>query len=173
MNSPDDTIQLWINAVEHPEDHPAFAEAMERLQHVRPVVYRDGRWLLEGFIASFAKEWELLRIADPSLPVSLPQHCFDVEWVARMLGLKPEDFASYDPSTKIKLNDLERDVLMVLATGPKTGRQIAYALGRDDEDGHFKSVLQGLRRRGLLGNKRPKGFFLTYKVRTDMLGTSP
>lgn len=131
----------------------------------RIVVQRRGKWLHEGFIAWFADCLHDLRREHDNLPECLPPEFFDVEWLADVMGLDATTFAGYRPKTT-SLNDLEQQIISALMKMPMTGEQLAAAIGRY-YDGHLKGTLASLKKRHLIGNRRPIGYYVVSKVRTD------
>lgn len=49
-----------------------------------------GNWLYENFIAMFRACHGLMRAVDPTVPESLPPHCFDREFIADMFKIPLE-----------------------------------------------------------------------------------
>jgi len=62
------------------------------------------------------------------------------------------------PRDEIRVTTFEYDILRVLDGKRLSQGQVAQKLGRD-ADGHLKSTLSSLVKRGILGNKRP-GYFI-------------
>lgn len=134
---------------------------------IRIVVQWRGKWLHEGFIAWFADCLHDLRKEHDNLPDSLPPEFFDVEWLAYVLGLDATTFAGYRPKAT-SLNALEQQIISALMKMPMTGERLASAIGRY-YDGHLKGTLASLKKRHLIGNQRPIGYYVVSKVRTDTI----
>lgn len=62
-------------------------------------------------------------------------------------------------SLRMPMSQKETDILETLVEGPMIGEKLAARAGYE-YDGHKKGVLASLVRRGLIGNKRPGGYFL-------------
>lgn len=56
------------------------------------VIWRDGKWLYEGFILYFKKLAETLSTIDPSIPPDVPPHLLDPAQVASLFGIPAEEF---------------------------------------------------------------------------------
>lgn len=62
-------------------------------------------------------------------------------------------------SGRLPLNQRESDMVEALGSGTMTGEELAARAGYE-YDGHFKGVLASMRKRGIIGNKRPGGYFV-------------
>ena len=65
-------------------------------------------------------------------------------------------------SSRVPMSQKESDILEALEEGPMIGEKLAARAGYE-YDGHLKGVLASLVKRGLIGNKRPGGYFLVGK----------
>lgn len=55
-------------------------------------VWRDGKWLLEGFVMTFKRDREILNAIDPSISPDLPPHLLDPSMIAHFFSLRLEEF---------------------------------------------------------------------------------
>jgi hypothetical protein len=55
-------------------------------------VWRDGKWLLEGFIMTFMRDLEILSAIDPTVSPGLPPHLLDPVQIARFFNIPLEEF---------------------------------------------------------------------------------
>ena len=65
-------------------------------------------------------------------------------------------------SPRVPMSQKESDILEALEEGPMIGEKLAARAGYE-YDGHLMGVLASLVKRGLIGNKRPGGYFLVGK----------
>jgi hypothetical protein len=70
-------------------------QVLQRWKDFDFIVKENGKWLLEGFVNWFHKNYEILRAVDPTFPPSLPPQCFDMESITAFFRLPGDAFASY------------------------------------------------------------------------------
>jgi hypothetical protein len=122
---------------------------------------------------------ELVEIADKVKALGLPaDRSLDLmagmvaEWVEQRFGppgmsvlaILNEVIARLDriESSRVPWSQKEIDILEALEEGPLIGEKLATRAGYE-YDGNTKGVLSSLVKRGLIGNKRPGGYFLAGK----------
>ncbi len=122
---------------------------------------------------------ELVVMADKVKALNLPaDRSLDlmvgmvVEWAERefgppgksVLAILAEVVARLDriEPPRVPMSQKEIDILEALEEGPMIGEKLAARAGYE-YDGHMKGLLSTLVKRGLIGNKRPGGYFLAGK----------
>lgn len=125
----------------------AYPELVEIADTVKALHLPADRSL--DLMAGMVGEWAEQRFGPPGKSVLVVL----AEVVARLDRIE---------SSRVPWSQKEIDILEALEQGPMIGEKLATRAGYE-YDGNTKGVLSSLVKRGLIGNKRPGGYFLVGK----------